>query len=127
MKWAAMVAVALLVVVALFQAALALGAPWASAAWGGRHQGRLPGHLRIASGLAAIGIYPLIAILLLDAVGLFQAPWLPATGESAIWVLTGAFTLGAVANFVSRSPRERYWGFAALAIAVCCFVIARKI
>lgn len=35
--------------VAAFQTALALGAPWGAAAWGGAHPGVLPGRLRAAS------------------------------------------------------------------------------
>ena len=42
-----------LAVVAAFQVALAAGAPWGRAAWGGQHQGRLPARLRIASAVAA--------------------------------------------------------------------------
>lgn len=32
--------------IATFEAALALGAPWGAVAFGGRHSGVLPGHLR---------------------------------------------------------------------------------
>jgi hypothetical protein len=34
---------------------------------------------------------------------------------------------GALANFASRSKRERLWGPVSLAIAVCCGLIATSI
>lgn len=40
--------------VAAFQTALALGAPWGAAAWGGVHPGVLPGRLRAASTAGAV-------------------------------------------------------------------------
>jgi hypothetical protein len=44
-----------------------------------------------------------------------------------MWVLAGFFALGALANFASRSKRERLWGPVSLAIAVCCGLIAAAI
>src|SRR5918996_4431922 len=124
MTVAAIVAVVLLAVIVAFQAALALGAPWGFAAWGGRHPGVLPQRLRIASGVAAVVVYPLIILVVLASAGLIDAEWLPVDRPVAMWVLTGLLALGALANFASRSPRERFWGPVALAIAVCCAVIA---
>lgn len=124
MTVAAIVAVGLLAVIVAFQAALALGAPWGFAAWGGRHQGVLPRRLRIASGVAAVVIYPLIVLVVLASAGLIDASWLPVDRTVAMWVLAGLLALGALANFASRSPRERFWGPVALAIAICCAVIA---
>lgn len=124
MTVAAIAAVVLLLVIVAFQAALALGAPWGFAAWGGRHPGVLPRRLRIASGIAALIIYPLIIVLVLAAAGLIDADWLPVDRSLVMWVLAGFLALGALANFVSRSPRERFWGPVALAIAVCCGIIA---
>ncbi len=48
---------AMLAGVGTFQALLAAGAPWAAASWGGRHRGVLPGHLRTASGVAAVAYF----------------------------------------------------------------------
>lgn len=124
MTVAAIVAVLLLGVIVVFQAALALGAPLGYAAWGGRHQGVLPTRLRIASGVAALVVYPLILLLVLGAAGLIDASWLPVDSSVVMWVLAGLLSLGALANFASRSPRERLWGPVALAIAICCAIIA---
>ena len=124
MTAAAIVAVLLLGVIVVFQAALALGAPWGSAAWGGRNPGVLPRNLRIASGIVAVVVYPIIILLVLAAAGLIEADWLPTDLTIVMWVLAGFLALGALANFASRSPRERFWGPVALAIAVCCAIIA---
>jgi hypothetical protein len=124
MTVAAIVAVVLLVIIVAFQAALALGAPWGFAAWGGRHPGVLPQRLRIASGVAAVVIYPLIILVVLASAGLIDAGWLPVDAGLVMWVLAGLLALGALANFASRSPRERFWGPVALAVAICCAVIA---
>jgi hypothetical protein len=127
MDLAAIVAAALLTMIAIFQIALALGAPLGEAAWGGRHQGVLPTGLRVASALAGIVIYPLIIVYVLVSAGLITAEWMPGTGAAGMWVLAGFFALGALANFASRSKRERLWGPVSLAIAVCCGLIATSI
>jgi hypothetical protein len=110
--------------IAAIVAALALGAPWGIAAWGGQNAGVLPRALRIASGIAAIMIYPLIGALVLTAAGLIDDDWVPVDLRIVMWVLTALLGVGAVMNFVSRSPRERLWGPVALAVALCCAIIA---
>jgi hypothetical protein len=126
MRLAAVIATILLAIVALFQVALALGAPWGSAAWGGSNAGVLPRRLRIASGFAALVVYPLIALYVLASAGSIEVPWLP-TGATGMWVLAGFFTLGGVANLASRSKVERVWAPVSITIAVCCAVIASMI
>jgi len=121
---AALLAVVLLGAVVVFQLALALGAPWGAAAWGGQHPGVLPTRLRVASAVVAVAVYPLVIALVLAAAGLIGDDWLPVDGTLAMWVLAGLLTLGAVANFVSRSPLERRWGPVALTTAMCCAIIA---
>ncbi len=104
---------------------LALGAPWGVAAWGGQHPGRLPARLRIASAVAALVVYPAIALVVLDASG--GADLHLVEGGSArtwMWVIAGFFGLGTLANAVSRSRPERGWAPVALGIAVSAAVIA---
>lgn len=127
MTVAAIVAVLLIAIVVVFQVALALGAPLGYAAWGGKHPGVLPRNLRIASGVAALVIYPIIILLVLASAGFIEAAWLPGNGKIAMWVLAALLALGALANFASRSPRERIWGPVAMAIAICCAIIAAGI
>jgi hypothetical protein len=127
MNLAGILAVVLLAVVGVFQIALALGAPLGHAAWGGRRHGVLPTRLRIASGVAGAVIYPLIGFFVLASASLITADWMPGTGKGGMWFLTGLFTLGAVANFASRSKLERYWSPVSLVMAACCGIIATRI
>lgn len=124
MKIAAIVGVTLLAVVVVFQIALAVGAPLGKAAWGGRHEGVLPKRLRIASGFAALLVYPLIILVVLDSASLIDMTFLPGNGEAVMWVLCGLFSLGGLANVASRSTVERYWAPVSVAIAVCCAIVA---
>ena len=121
---AGIVAVVLLASIALFQAALALGAPWGEAAWGGQNPGVLPRNLRIASGIGAIVIYPLVIVLVLAGAGLISDDWLPVDTTMVMWVLAALLMVGAVMNLISRSSRERLWAPVALAVAICCALIA---
>lgn len=124
MEIAALIAVGLLVVIAVFQVALALGAPLGGAAWGGQHPGVLPTRLRVASGMAAVVIYPLVILLVLASAGLIAGGWLPGTGKAVMWGLVAFFGLGTLANGASRSRAERYWAPVSLIIAVSGGIIA---
>jgi hypothetical protein len=124
MRLAAIVAVVLLAVIAGFQISLALGAPWGSAAWGGANAGVLPARLRVASLVAGLLLYPFLVLFVLQSAGVLTTAWVPGAGKVGMWVLTGFFVLGTIANFASRSKRERIWGPVSLAIAVCCAIIA---
>ncbi|MDR9451898.1 MAG: hypothetical protein RI637_11840 [Acidimicrobiia bacterium] len=127
MEVAAIVAVVWLAVVAVFQVALSLGAPLGKAAWGGQHEGVLPDRLRISSGIAGVLVYPLVILFVLVSSDLISADWLPGTGKTMMWILTGLFTIGALGNFASRSKIERIWGPVSLVVAICCGVIANGI
>jgi hypothetical protein len=127
MRVAGIVAVVLLAVVDVFQIALAFGAPLGKASWGGKHDGVLPTRLRIASGVAAVIVYPLIILFVLAASGLIDSSLTEGTRRVGMWVLTALFVLGALSNFVSRSKIERSWGPVSLGVAVCCGLIARWI
>ncbi len=120
----AVVAILLLAVIVVFQLALALGAPLGAAAWGGRNPGVLPTRLRVASGVAAVVIYPLVALVILASAGLIHADWLPIRGAGAMWALAALLAVGALANLASRSRVERIWAPVAGTIALCCAVIA---
>jgi len=124
MEVAALIAVVLLVIIGLFQMALALGAPWGSAAWGGGFGAVLPARMRVASGVAGIVIYPLAVVYVLASSELVDADWLPGAGSVAMWILVVFFGIGSLANFASRSRIERIWGPVSLVIAVCCGFIA---
>lgn len=102
---AAIPLIVMLGLLALFQLALALGAPMGRFAWGGQHR-VLPTRLRIGS-LVSIVIYAIIALLALDRVGAIDV--VPdAVSTVGMWVVFGYFVLGIPLNAISRSPAERY-------------------
>jgi hypothetical protein len=102
---AAMLAGFVLAALALFQLALAAGAPLGALAWGGA-QVRLPTRLRAAS-VASIVLYLVFALILLDRAGTIDI--LPdGVARVAAWVLAGYFALGIVLNVLSRRRAERF-------------------
>ena len=120
METAGAVAVVLLAGVALFQLALAFGAPFGRAAWGGRNEGTLPRGLRVASAITGLFFYPAAIAIVLSASGLIEADLAPGQGDVMMWVLTGLFAVGGVANAASRSPLERWWAPVSVTVAACC-------
>jgi hypothetical protein len=121
---AALLACVVLGALVVFQGCLALGAPWGRLAWGGRHEGRLPGSLRVGS-LVSIALDALFAVLLLDRAGLVDVVASDAVVRVAAWVLAGYLALGVVLNGISRSPAERaVMTPTALVLAVCAAVVA---
>lgn len=104
MSAAAIAASIVLAALAVFQLALAFGAPLGRFAWGGAHE-HLPGRLRIASA-ASILLYAGFVLILLDRAGIIDV--LPdGASRIAAWVLTGYFALGIPLNAISRSRGER--------------------
>lgn len=90
---------------AVFQLALALGAPLGRFAWGGQHR-VLPARLRIGS-LVSIVIYAVIAVIAWDRVGAIDL-FPEMFSVVAMWVVFGYFTLGILLNAISRSTPERF-------------------
>jgi hypothetical protein len=102
----------LLAVQAVFQAALALGAPWGSAAWGGAHEGALPAGLRVTSAIAAVGWAWVVAVIL--------HRWLGTLGRQRLLLVLAVYSsLGLLLNAASRSLPERLlWSPYALLVTV---------
>ncbi|MFV1960391.1 MAG: hypothetical protein ACC658_01030 [Acidimicrobiia bacterium] len=126
METAAIVAAVGITLITIFQISLALGAPAGGAAWGGRYPGVLPTRLRVASGFVGVFFYPVVVVFVLDAGGVVETGLADGSGARwFMWILAGLFTLGALANFASKSKVERlFWGSVALIIAVSCGIIA---
>lgn len=97
---ARIVATGLLVVAAGFQASLAVGAPWGTAAYGGGHPGVLPTSLRGTSA-AAVVVYSGLAYI----VG--SGRLAPAVQRRGYAGLSVVFTVGAVMNAISPSMVEK--------------------
>jgi len=121
----ASVAAAGILVVATFQVALAVGAPFGSAAFGGANAGTLPLDLRLVSGLAAV-VWVLAALHALSRGGLTRR--FPRLGNGRItWVLAGLTAVGALMNAASSSPWERFgWAPFTLSLSILCIVLARS-
>ena len=98
--------VVLLGLLVLFQLALALGAPWGRAAFGG-FTDRPGTSLRVAS-VVAVLVWTTVALAMLRRAGLstwapFPDSWLTVVA----WVVTGVLGLSIVVNLVSQSALER--------------------
>jgi hypothetical protein len=122
-RWAAAVAAIGFVLVAGFQVALALGAPWGRAAWGGAHE-RLPLGLRVASAFAAV-LWAVAALVVLARAGFDWSPIPFSAATWGTWVLFGLLLLGTVMNLASRSRLERLIQTPVAAVlAVLCMLVA---
>lgn len=100
----AIVLVILLALLAMFQIALAAGAPLGRMAWGGQ-QRVLPARQRVGS-LASVVIYAVIAFIALDRSG--QIDIMPdLVSRVGMWVVFGLLALSIVPNVLSRSRLER--------------------
>jgi hypothetical protein len=120
-------AACLLGVAVLFQLALAVGAPWGTAAYGGQvaqDDGRLPTKYRTASaGTAVILTGALWWVLAASAV---ISP-IPLSGNLlgvGAWVLVGLFALNTVGNLAGRHPVERWGagGITAVLTILCAWI-----
>lgn len=103
-RTAAWVVLALLGLVALFQLALALGAPWGAYAMGGAFEGTYPPVMRAAA-LAQIAVYAGIAAIVSARANLaFKR--LHAASRVLIWIVAALFLAGLVLNAISPSRGE---------------------
>lgn len=113
-------AAVLLLAVAGFQGALALGVPWGSAAYGGGHPGVLPDSFRTASA-GVSGVY----LMLAAAAGTPLAP--PALRRRVMYGTAGLMAVGAVMNLASPSLVERMiWTPATVGLAVLLWNAAKS-
>ena len=100
----AVLALALLAALAVFQGLLVAGFPLGRFAWGGQNE-VLPVGLRIGSAVSIV-LYAAFAVVILQAAG--GPSFLPdGVADVAIWVLTGYLALGIAMNAISRSRPER--------------------
>jgi hypothetical protein len=95
----------LLGALAAFQALLAFGAPLGRFAWGGQHR-VLPRPLRIGS-VVSIGLYALLASIVLARAGLLSPGVPDGVVRVAAWLVAGYFFLGIGMNLASRSKPEQ--------------------
>lgn len=94
------IAAVLLSGMAGFQIALAAGAPWGAAAWGGANPGVLPRGLRVSSAGSSL-VYVLLAVVA-------RSTFIPALLRRRILtVASGGMVAGTVMNLASPSNIER--------------------
>lgn len=103
---AAIVAAVLFAGLVLFQLALAFGAPWGRAAYGGQNA-ELSTQLRVTSAVAAV-VWSGVALVVLKRAGFevwapVPAAWLPV----AIWVVVALLAVAIVMNAITPSALER--------------------
>lgn len=98
---AAVVLASLLMCLVAFQVALAAGAPWGRAAYGGANA-RIAPRLRVASGVAAV-VWSAAAVIVLGRGRLLEVQ----ASDVLIWVVVALLALGILANAATRSRIER--------------------
>ena len=124
----ATIAAVLFGMLALFQVALALGAPLGGVVYGGRVAGRgesLPGPWRIASAVAAFVLVGFAWVILARAA--IVETDLGSTAITVLaWMVVAYMAINTAMNLASRDPIERYLlgGVAAVLVVVCAIVAA---
>jgi hypothetical protein len=111
---------------ALFQLALAAGAEWGHAAWGGA-SAELSSGQRIGSAVAVL-VWTAAALVVLARAGLiWSGRGFAGLYRWGTWVVAAGSALGSLANFASQSRYENViLGPLALALAILCVVVARS-
>ncbi|WP_225752824.1 hypothetical protein [Actinotalea sp. Marseille-Q4924] len=117
---AAGLAAALLMGLVVFQVALAAGAPWGRAAYGGA-AARVPGRLRASSAVAAVVWAGVLLVVLRRAGYAVWAPlpdsWLPTATVLVVVLLVVACVLNAITP--SRLERAIWLPVSVLLLAAC--------
>lgn len=109
---------------ALFQLALALGAPMGEYAYGGQMVGKLPIAYRIASSFSFL-LMLAIAGHYLAQLGLVPKFLNSDQNQLANWGLVGFATLAAVMNNITRSKKEKQlWGSTTIAMLIAAVIVA---
>ena len=109
--------------VAVFQIALAAGAPWGAYAMGGAFPGRFPLALRIAAFVQAALIVAM-AVVVLSRAGLVLAGWSGRT-RRLVWCVVAFATVSLVLQLMTPSAGERaIWAPVALLLLASSTVVA---
>jgi hypothetical protein len=112
------------VAIAAFEVALAVGAPWGHAAWGGAHA-ELSTAQRGGSAVAIL-VWTIAAVIVLGRSGLWGAGHLVRVFRWGSWFLVAASAIAALLNFASQSRWENLiFGPTALILTVLCAIVAR--
>src|SRR3954463_3361103 len=96
----AFIACTILLLLALFQLALMLGAPIGKYAWGGGHD-ILPTKFRVGSCISII-LYAVFALVILNKAAVINLISNDKVLNLGIWALTAYFFIGVMMNGISR-------------------------
>ena len=125
---AAKLAAVLLSAVAVFQAALALGAPWGDMSYGGQAEttdGVLPTGQRIMSAAAVLILLFAGWVVLARAEVLGAGPLSETFLKAGSWVIFGYLVLNTTMNLMSSHPGERWgMGTTTFVTAIMTFIVA---
>jgi uncharacterized membrane protein SirB2 len=114
---------ALSLVVAAFQVALVLGAPWGEYTLGGRWSGALPVAVRVLPGLSAV-LLLFFAVVVAARAGV-AFPSIAEFAFTGVWAVVAYCALGSIANAFTPSRRERMiWLPVVLGMLVLSLVVA---
>ena len=123
----ALIAAALFGVLAVFQAALALGAPLGEYAYGGRaatESGTLTTRYRIMSGVAVLILLG-FAYLILARAGVIDSPLTDRFILVGSWAVVAYLALNTAANLMGKTNVERYvFGSITAVLVVLCAIVA---
>jgi hypothetical protein len=110
-------------ITALFQLALAFGAPWGEYTMGGRFPEKLPPKMRIAA-LVQIIILFVFSLIVFAKSGLAFSQFYPIA-KIAIWFVVAFFVLGSILNLITPSKKERIiWGPVNILLLTTTFIMA---
>ncbi|MDR6715572.1 hypothetical protein [Paenibacillus sp. 2003] len=119
----AIVFTVLILIVILFQVALAVGVPWGEYAMGGKFPGKYPVSMRYAC-IVQIAILAFMGIVVLSKAGWLWPQW-SVFAETAIWFIVGYLVLGTILNLITRSVWERrIWAPVTLLMLITSVIIA---
>lgn len=108
---------------ALFQLALAAGAPWGEWAMGGAYPGQFPPSLRVAAVVQAALLVGMVLVVLARA-GLFTPRW-ARYARWLIWLVVAYGVIGLILNLITPSAGERaIWAPVALVLFVSSLLVA---
>ncbi|MBD8840096.1 MULTISPECIES: hypothetical protein [Paenibacillus] len=113
----------LILIVILFQVALAVGVPWGEYAMGGKFPGKYPISMRFSC-IVLIAILAFMGIIVLSKAGLLWPQW-SVFAETAIWFIVAYLVLGTILNLITRSVWERrIWAPVTLLMLITSIIIA---
>ncbi|NMI03135.1 hypothetical protein HF638_04070 [Paenibacillus sp. SZ31] len=119
----AIVFIVLILIVILFQIALAAGMPWGEYAMGGKFPGKYPISMRFAC-IFQIAILAFMGIIVLSKSGLLLPRW-SSFSDIAIWFIVAYLVLGTLLNLITRSVWERrIWAPVTLLMLISSIIVA---